>query len=86
LYRVIFDNSIIEESAYFYKLDIDRQQPTKLFERKKGKPIDFGEEHKGAKKSLEKDLSSNQLFLSKASKNNPNEHLAAMYSFFQKIE
>ena len=86
LYRVIFDNSIIEESAYFYKLDIDRQQPTKLFERKKGKPIDFGEEHKGAKKSLEKDLGSNQLFLSKASKNNPNEHLAAMYSFFQKIE
>jgi len=87
VYKVVFDNSIIiEESAYFYKLDIDRQQPTKLFERKKGKPIDFGEEHKGAKKSLEKDLGSNQLFLSKASKNNPNEHLAAMYSFFQKIE
>lgn len=86
VYKVVFDNTIIEESASFYKLHLDRQQPTKLFERKKGKPIDFGEEHKGAKKSLEKDLGSNQLFLSKAAINNPNEHLAAIYSFFQNIE
>ena len=86
IYKVIFDNTIIEESAYFYKLNLSKEQPTKLFERKKGNPINFGEDHKGTKKSLEKDLGSNQLFLSKASKNNPNEHLTAIYSFFQKIE
>ncbi len=86
LYKIIFDDSIIEESAFFYQQNSERQQATKLFERKKGKPIDFGEEHKGAKKSLEKDLGHNQLFLSKSSINNPNKHLEAIYSFFQKIE
>lgn len=67
LYKFSFNaNEILTEALFFYP----KKQEAKLFIRKKGKRIDFGESLKGAKKSIESQLLPNHLFLSKAANSN----------------
>lgn len=62
-YRISFDKGkILSENLHFYP----KGQKAKLFERKEGQPISFGDYIKGNKKSIEDGLLPNQLFLSKS--------------------
>lgn len=77
-YQIEFNESKIEfEELYHYPNSIR----TLLFSRKNGNPIKFGESYKGGKKTIEKLLLPNQLFLSKAAENNV-ESLLSAFSFF----
>jgi AAA15 family ATPase/GTPase len=70
---------ISKEYLFFYP----KKQEAKLFVREKGKPIDFGDGLKGAKKSIESLLLPNQLFLPKAANNNQ-EQLGKLFQYFKR--
>lgn len=84
------ENILYSLSLEFNKKDILREelvfrpkkQPSMLYSRKLGIPINFGEHYKGERKSIEKKLLSNQLFLSKAVRDNV-EVLIPVYNFFK---
>ena len=79
-YQIKFTEDKIEfEELHHYPNSIR----TLLFTRKNGSPIKFGESYKGGKKTIEKLLLPNQLFLSKAAENNV-ESLLPAFSFFGK--
>jgi AAA15 family ATPase/GTPase len=79
-YHIKFTEDKIDfEELYHYPNSIR----TLLFTRKNGSPIKFGESYKGGKKTIEKLLLPNQLFLSKAAENNV-ESLLPAFSFFGK--
>lgn len=79
-YSVSFSKSeIIHESLFYYP----KGQPAKLFMRENKKPIIFGTSIKGDRRSVEKQLLSNQLFLSKGANSNI-EQLKIPYLFFNK--
>ncbi len=68
---------VVEEELYYYPKKI----ATKLFVRRKGEPMSFGDHLKGARKAIEEQLLDNVLFLSKAA-NSRNEMLQEVYSSF----
>lgn len=77
-YKVAYSKlAIEEEELYFYR----GNSKALLFSRIQNKEIKFGDYYKGAKKTIEKLLLPNQLFLSKAAANNV-EQIMAAYSFF----
>ncbi|QEK52760.1 ATP-binding protein [Pedobacter aquae] len=77
-YKVVYDTlNIVQEELYFYK----GNSKALLFYREQNKEIKFGDYYKGAKKTIEKLLLPNQLFLSKAAENNV-EALMQAYLFF----
>lgn len=79
-YHIKFTGDKIDfEELYHYPNSIR----TLLFTRNNGSPIKFGESYKGGKKTIEKLLLPNQLFLSKAAENNV-ESLLPAFSFFVK--
>lgn len=79
-YRVSYSQEKVEsEELYHFPKSIK----SLLFSRKNGSPIKFGESYKGGKKTIEKLLLPNQLFLSKAAENNVESVLKA-FSFFGK--
>jgi AAA15 family ATPase/GTPase len=79
-YQVSFTSHRFEqEELYFYR----GGNKSLLYTRIAGKEIKFGDYYKGPKKTLEKLLLPNQLFLSKAAENNA-EALLHAYRFFKK--
>lgn len=79
-YRVSFTHKRIEmEELYYYP----NSAKTLLYARAAEKDMKFGDYYKGARKTLEKLLLPNQLFLSKAAENNVDGLLDA-YRFFAK--
>lgn len=79
-YLVAFkEDKIEQEELYYYP----NNTKTLLYSRFVGKEMKFGDYYKGAKKTLEKLLLPNQLFLSKAAENNV-DTLLDPYRFFTK--
>lgn len=79
-YQIAYtEDKIVFEELHHYPNAIR----TLLFTRRNGNPIKFGESYRGGKKTIEKLLLPNQLFLSKAAENNV-ESLLAAFSFFGK--
>lgn len=79
IYLIIFGEKLIEqEKLLFFPLG----KEATLFNRVKGKEIQFGEYFKGEKKTIEKLTLPNQLFLSKAAENNA-ESALPVYQFFK---
>lgn len=79
-YSVSFGlNEIKKEELYYYPSNTR----TLLYTRILGREMKFGDYYRGAKKTLEKLLLPNQLFLSKAAENNV-EVLLPAYRFFNK--
>jgi AAA15 family ATPase/GTPase len=77
-YVISFRSKDIElEELYYYPTNTR----TLLYSRSAGKEMKFGDYYKGPKKTLEKLLLTNQLFLSKAAENNV-EALLDAYRFF----
>lgn len=70
---------IYESLSYF-----PHKKEVNIFIRKKDEDINFGSALKGPKKTIEKILTKNTLFLSKGANNN-NKHLEDIYSYFQNI-
>lgn len=78
-YKIVYDNfNILQEELYFYK----GNSRSLLFFREQNKEIKFGDYYRGAKKTIEKLLLPNQLFLSKGAENNV-EALMQAYLFFE---
>jgi hemerythrin superfamily protein len=78
IYLIIFGEKLIEqEKLLFFPVG----KEATLFNRVKGKEIQFGEYFKGEKKTIEKLTLPNQLFLSKAAENNA-ESALPVYQFF----
>jgi len=73
-----FSDAIYSESLFFYP----KKQPAKLFIRTLDQSIDFGITLKGDKKSVERQLGKNVLFLSKGA-NSEIEQLKTPYLFFR---
>ncbi|MFZ1322611.1 MAG: ATP-binding protein [Ignavibacteria bacterium] len=69
---------ILNESLYYFP----NGQEAKLFDRKSGSEIEFGESLRGEKKLIEKLLLKNVLFLSKGANSN-NKQLEKIYEYFQ---
>lgn len=66
-YQVSYTSEeVLAESLYYYP----KKQKAKLFIREKGKPIDFSISLRGDKKSVERQLLANQLFLSRGVNSN----------------
>lgn len=80
LYLVSFSKDKIEQEELYHYPNAVR---TLLYSRIRDKAIRFGESYKGGKKTIEKLLLPNQLFLSKAAENNV-ESLLPAFSFFGK--
>lgn len=79
IYLIIFGEKFIEqEKLLFFPVG----KEATLFNRVKGKEIQFGEYFKGEKKTIEKLTLPNQLFLSKAAENNA-ESALPVYQFFK---
>ncbi|MEW6005465.1 MAG: AAA family ATPase [Stygiobacter sp.] len=79
IYLIVFGEKFIEqEKLLFFPLG----KEAILFNRVKGKEIQFGEYFKGEKKTIEKITLPNQLFLSKAAENNA-ESVLPVYQFFK---
>lgn len=79
IYLVTFSEKEIEqEKLLFYPVG----KEATLFNRVKGKEIQFGEYFKGEKKTIEKLTLPNQLFLSKAAENNA-ESILPVFQFFK---
>jgi len=77
-FYVSFDNSqILKEELYHYP----DSAKNILYSRIAGKEIKFGETYRGGKKTIEKLLLNNQLFLTKAAENNAGS-LLQPYQFF----
>ncbi len=79
-YFVSFFNEKVESEELFH---FPRNIKNLLFSRKNGYPIKYGESYRGGKKTIEKLLLPNQLFLSKAAENNVESVLSA-FRFFVK--
>lgn len=80
-YGFRFDSlEIKEEYLYYYPIGRER----KLFERKKGKKISYGDDLEGDKKIIERQLLINNLFLSKAANSN-NVQLKMVYDYFNHL-
>ncbi|MEW5844993.1 MAG: AAA family ATPase [Bacteroidota bacterium] len=78
-YSLAFDeNSIEQEKLLFFPMG----REANLFNRVKGREIQFGEYFKGEKKSIERITLPNQLFLSKAAENNA-ESILPVFQFFK---
>jgi AAA15 family ATPase/GTPase len=78
IYLVAFNEKTIEqERLLFYPL----AKEATLFNRIRGKEIQFGEYFKGEKKTIEKLTLPNQLFLSKAAENNAESALPVFHFF-----
>jgi len=78
-YVVSFNEELItQEELYYYPVSTR----SLLFSRHTGKEIKFGDYYKGPKKTLEKLLLPNQLWLSKAIENNADEILLKAFRFF----
>jgi hypothetical protein len=81
LYKVKFTaTKIVYEELFFYK----GNSKALLYLREADSDIKFGDYYKGAKKTIEKMLLPNQLFLSKAALNNV-DALTGAYDFFDQI-
>lgn len=79
IYVIVFGEKFIEqEKLLFFPMG----KEAVLFNRVKGKEIQFGEYFKGEKRTIEKLTLPNQLFLSKASENNA-ESVLPVYQFFK---
>jgi AAA15 family ATPase/GTPase len=79
VYSLAFgERSIEQEKLFFFPL----AKEAILFNRIKGKEIQFGEYFKGEKKTIEKLTLPNQLFLSKAAENNA-ESILPVFQFFK---
>lgn len=79
-YVISFTEQRVEtEDLYYYPTN----SKTLLYSRSAGKEMKFGDYYKGPKKTLEKLLLPNQLFLSKAAENNVDALMEA-YRFFNK--
>lgn len=76
------EKSIEQERLLFYPLG----KEATLFNRLKGKEIQFGEYFKGEKKIIEKLTLPNQLFLSKAAENNAESTLPIFHFFKQNLK
>ena len=77
-FHLAFSKDAIEkEELYFYPNGVR----THLYTRERDKQIRFGESYRGGKKTIEKLLLKNQLFLSKAAENNV-VSLLPVYRFF----
>ncbi|MFK7907188.1 MAG: ATP/GTP-binding protein [Chitinophagales bacterium] len=75
--------SIVREELHYYPiLESCRLTRRKLYIREQGSSINFGEDLTGERKTIEKQLNTNQLFLSKSANNNQ-ERLAPVYLFFK---
>lgn len=79
-YFLSFTEERVEVEELFH---FPKSVKTLLFSRKNGNPIKFGESYRGGKKTIEKLLLPNQLFLSKAAENNVESVLSA-FRFFGK--
>lgn len=82
-YLVSFDKDKIhkEELSFYPNPDSDKLKASRLFKRF-GNEFSYGENFKGAKKSVESELLENQLFLSKAVQNKV-EQLNPVYQYFR---
>jgi len=84
-YAIIFNKEkILKEELWVYrKHESNKLSKAKLYVRRYGKQIDFGDYLKGAKKTIAEGLLDNQLFLSKAVQNKQ-EQLNPVYTYFRK--
>lgn len=79
IYTLVFDEKSIEnEKLLFFPLG----KEATLFNRVKGRDIQFGDYFKGEKRTIEKLTLPNQLFLSKAAENNA-ESILPIFQFFK---
>lgn len=79
IYLIVFGEKFIEqEKLLFFPMG----KEAILFNRIRGKEIQFGEYFKGEKRTIEKLTLPNQLFLSKAAENNA-ESVLPVYQFFK---
>lgn len=84
LFIVEFNKTnILREELHQYVTNTKKTNTRKLYIRKEGEPIQFTDELKGPKKSIEERLTEKKLFLSKAVDEN-NVQLRPIYDFFQK--
>lgn len=74
---------ILKEELYFYPKTTTKTTNRRLFTRQKGKEISFGEDFRGARKSVEERTRPNCLFLSKSIHEN-NIFLEPIFAFFKK--
>jgi AAA15 family ATPase/GTPase len=82
IYLIVFGEKFIEqEKLLFFPMG----KEATLFNRMKGKEIQFGEYFKGEKKAIEKLTLPNQLFLSKAAENNAESALSVFQFFKNKL-
>lgn len=78
-YRVLFDRKEVKsEELVFYP----NKQEALLFLREREKPVKFGSQFKGRKKSIESECLPNTLFLSRAANSN-HEQLKEIYLYFK---
>jgi len=71
------ERKIVKEELYHYPNGVQ----SILYQRTEGREVKFGEGYRGAKKTIEKLLLPNQLFISKAAENNV-ESILIPYRFF----
>ncbi len=78
-YSITFNNiEVLNESLVFFP----KGQEANLFLRQKNTEIKFGDYFQGPKKSIEKQLLKNNLFLSKAANSN-NDQMKHIYTYFR---
>lgn len=78
-YKVLFDRKEVQlEELVFYP----NKQEALLFLRERGKPVKFGSQFKGRKKSIESECLPNTLFLSRAANSNHGQ-LKEIYLYFK---
>jgi len=84
-YTIVFNKEkILKEELWIYrKNQSNKLSKAKLYIRKYGKSIEFGDYLKGPKKTIAEGLLDNQLFLSKAVQNKQ-EQLNPVYTYFRK--
>lgn len=83
IYSLVFgEKLIVQEKLLFFPMG----KEATLFNRVKGKEIQFGEYFKGEKKTIEKLTLPNQLFLSKAAENNAESALPVFHFFKNRIK
>jgi hypothetical protein len=81
-YQVEFDRTrILHESLDFYRPGASIQKSVNLFRKEEDGHYTFQVAYKGPQKEVAKLTAPNQLLLSKAAVNNPNEHVAAVHAF-----
>jgi AAA15 family ATPase/GTPase len=71
----------VDEILEEHLISFEKKQRKNIFTREKNKGISFGKTYKGQRKSLEEQLLSNNLFLTKAANSN-NEILHGVYKYF----